>query len=698
MIESTKAIFLSYASQDAEVARRLCDALRAAGLEVWFDQSELRGGDAWDASIRQQIRECALFVPLISANTNARSEGYFRREWNLAVHRMLDMADDQTFLLPVLIDDTVEPLARVPDRFRERQWTRLHAGEALATFVELVSGLLSPDARTSPTPLRPQAGIAPLPDTLRSGAGPATAPASGQPSASWRSRPALLVITAAVVLAAVYVVADKLALPNRVAEVETTPPVPAGKATQPAVSDKSIAVLPFVNLSGDDNDSYLGDGISGEILSALSKLPGLRVIGRASSFQFRGPDVDAAKVGHELNVSSLLSGTVQRAGEDLRITVELIETATGVQLWSQHYDRKFKNLFALEDDISGAVSKALAVRLGATAGQPLVNVATTNPHAHDLYLRAKELSFRSDEASLDQAVALFNQAIAEDPNYAAAWAGLAGVYAFLADAYRAPIELLPAMKGAAEKAVALDPNLAEAHAYLGYILLCYQRDFPAARHEATRAVEINPGSADARFFLGLYWLLAKDPASARAEFQIAGKLDPLNPWPSFSEMWTATAEGDYAVALKAATRVLELDPGFSYFTDPLAYVYGSFGRWQDCIDRSAARPTGAGGKPDYKIAVCHAHSGDTERARKILAQLESASLNRYTDHVNIAEIYVALGDKTGAFAALDQAYRDRSAPLLNLWFLPELKPLHEDSRYRALTDRVYASLNQGAKP
>ena len=138
-----KAVFLSYASQDADAARRICDALRTAGLEVWFDQSELRGGDAWDAAIRKQVRECALFVPLISANTDARSEGYFRREWNLAVHRMMDMADDRAFLLPVVIDDTREASARVPDRFRERQWTRLPGGEAAADFAERVIRLLS---------------------------------------------------------------------------------------------------------------------------------------------------------------------------------------------------------------------------------------------------------------------------------------------------------------------------------------------------------------------------------------------------------------------------------------------------------------------------------------------------------------------------------------------------------------------------
>ncbi len=151
MIKPAKAIFLSYASQDAEAAQRICDSLRAAGHEVWFDKGDLRGGDAWDAAIRKQVKECALFVPLISANTEARSEGYFRREWNLAVNRMLDMAEDQSFLLPVVIDDTLETTARVPERFRERQWTRLAGGMAPTEFAKHVMRLLECGTADEPT-------------------------------------------------------------------------------------------------------------------------------------------------------------------------------------------------------------------------------------------------------------------------------------------------------------------------------------------------------------------------------------------------------------------------------------------------------------------------------------------------------------------------------------------------------------------
>ncbi len=464
--------------------------------------------------------------------------------------------------------------------------------------------------------------------------------------------------------------------------------------------EKSLAVLPFLNMSGDSTDSYLGDGISGEILSALSKLPGLKVIGRASSFQFRDHDVDAVKVGRMLNVHSLLTGTVQRAGDKLRISVELIDASSGVQLWSQHFDRGFGNLFALEDDISSAVTTALAIRLGMAAGQPLVQMATDNPQAHDLYLRARELSYRSDEPSLNRAVALFDQAIAEDPNYAAAWAGLTYTYLFLADAYRAPIELLPVMKGAAEKTVAFDPKLAEGHAYLSYILMGYQRDFPAGEREMEKAVALNPGSADVQFFLGIDRILTRDASSSQSAFKVAEKIDPLNPFIPFVEIWAATALGDSETALRKARRTLDIDPAFSYFTDPLVYAYGSFGRWQDCVARSAAARAGAGAErePDYKAAVCYAHLGDTEHARRILLQLEAAAQKHYVDKVNIAEIHVALGEKDAAFRALEQAYHDRSQPLLVVWFVPEFRSLADDPRYRALMEKTYAGLKPGTPP
>jgi len=682
-----RAVFLSYTSEDSEAAGRICESLRAAGIEAWFDQSELRGGDAWDAAIRQQIKDCTLFVPVISGNSRARAEGYFRLEWKLAVDRSHLMAADRAFLVPVVIDGTTDSEARVPDKFREVQWTRLPSGETTPAFVERVRHLLSADGPGSPVRGQPPASA------------PGIDPAYKQPSANWRAsslwRPVLVI--AAVAVAVGYFAVNELVLSHR--EVVGAKPVIAANPNDPrTLPDKSVAVLPFVNLSADSNDTYLGDGISGEILSALSKLPNLKVIGRASSFQFRDHDVDAVKVGRLLNVRSLLTGTVQRSGDKLRISVELIDTSNGVQSWSEHYDRAFGNLFALEDDISSAVRTALAVKLSTAESRSLVHVGTDNPHAHDLYLRAKELSYRSDESSLNQAVTLFNQAIAEDPNYAAAWAGLAYTYLFLADAYRAPVELLPVMKAAAEKGVALDPELAEAHAYMSFILITYQRDFALAERELEKAVALNPRSADVQFFVGIESIMKKQAAPAQSAFQMAEKIDPLNPFVPFVEIWAAVALGDSATALKKAKQTLEIDPAFSYFTDPLVYAYGSFDRWQDCVARSKVEQAGTEGDLNYKVAVCYAHLGDKEHARRILRQIEAAAQTRYVDHAIIAEIYAALGEKDGAITALEQAYVDRSQPLMVVWLVPEFKALHDDKRYRALMERMYAGLTPTDAP
>jgi len=262
MSASSRAIFLSYASQDGEAAQRICDALRAAGLEVWFDQNELRGGDAWDASIRKKIKECMLFMPVISTNTESRSEGYFRLEWKLAVDRSHLMADDRAFLLPVVIDDTPETTARVPDRFRDRQWTRLLDGATPAAFVERVHMLLAGGA------------------------------AAGLPGGASGVAPAA-----------------------------------ANAATAPACEPSSIAVLPFLNRSHDEEDEYFSDGLADELLNVLAKIRGLRVAARSSAFMFKGKGATVAEVGRALNVATVLEGTVRKAGNRIRITVQLVKVA-----------------------------------------------------------------------------------------------------------------------------------------------------------------------------------------------------------------------------------------------------------------------------------------------------------------------------------------------------------------------------------
>jgi serine/threonine-protein kinase len=471
-----------------------------------------------------------------------------------------------------------------------------------------------------------------------------------------------------------------------------------GETASATLNQDSIAVLPLSVIGGAADENYLGQGISEELLNALSRIPGLEVIGRTSSFRFRGNDLDAQVIGRELGARNLLSGTVQRSGDELRINVELDDATTGKELWSQQYDEKMESLFALEDTISNAVVSALQVKLGGIDSGKLVFKGTASPQAHDLYLQGSRLSWHTDEASLDEALVLFNQAIAIDPNYAAAWAGMARAYIYLADVYRAPLSILPAMRGAAEKAVALNPDLAEGHLQLGYIAMSYELDFAKAKKELELALKLRPSLAEARALMGFYLLrVGEDPAAARKDLQRAEKLDPLNPWYPRWEAYAAIAQGKEADAMKLAQRVNQIDPGFAYNGDAVAMVEAAFGHWQACVDRYTQQHAKLS-TSSPQLAICQAHTGATAQARATLQTLLADAQHHYVDRTYIAAIDAALGDKDAAMAQLEQAYRDRSAHMNSLWLNPWYRPLHGDPRFEALTARIAAGGQPPAAP
>jgi TIR domain len=265
MSESNKAVFLSYTSQDSDAARRICESLREAAIEVWLDQSDLRGGDAWDAAIRKQIKTCALFMPVISANASARAEGYFRLEWKLAVDRSHLIAAERAFILPVVIDETRDDEALVPDKFREVQWTSCPAGEAPAKFVERVAHLLSPGDHKVPTANVQATGTIP--------------PAPARPRT-----PRRLVLIGAITVVALLVVGA----------------VVAYKTAFHSAAIGMVAVLPFENATGDPANEYLSNGISESLINKLSGLSGLHVISRTSAFALKGKKLDPTEIGKKL--------------------------------------------------------------------------------------------------------------------------------------------------------------------------------------------------------------------------------------------------------------------------------------------------------------------------------------------------------------------------------------------------------------
>jgi len=345
-----KAVFLSYASQDADAARKICDALRAAGVEVWFDQSELRGGDAWDAKIRKQIKECALFVPVISANTQARAEGYFRLEWKLAADRSHLIAHDHPFLVPVVIDETANASARVPAEFHGVQWTRLLQGATTAAFCARVADLLGGEEST------------PLAAPSRRAVTPRLT-AKTAPRARW------LVPTA---IGVIVVVGLGVWRPWRnsnalnPAHVPAAPAPSQAAAVAPALGPKSIAVLPFGNLSPDKDNEYFTDGIHEDVLGQLLNIRELHVISRTSVMSYRGTAKRVGEIARELGVAFILEGTVRRANSVVRVSAQLIDARTDTPVWSMPpIDRELTTaaIFKIQLEIAQSIAGALRTKL-----------------------------------------------------------------------------------------------------------------------------------------------------------------------------------------------------------------------------------------------------------------------------------------------------------------------------------------------
>jgi serine/threonine-protein kinase len=469
------------------------------------------------------------------------------------------------------------------------------------------------------------------------------------------------------------------------------PADPAAKpiTSQGITSEKSIAVLPFEDLSEDGTNRYFVSGIQNEILTKLARLGQLKVISTRSTEKYQSHPEDLRVVGRQLGVATVLEGSVQKAGEEVLINVHLINARTGDHLWAQSYKRPLKNLFDVEAEVAEKVAEALQVKLVSAEARQLLVAATTRSRARDFYLRAHAFTAHSDEQSLDQAIVLLHKAVAEDPEYAVAWAELSGTYIGIADVYRAPVEVLSPARHAALMAVASDDNVSGGHTCLGAIRLLYDWNFPLAKRELERAVQRGPNSADAHRWYGFYLArVERDFIAARVQLEQCRSLDPLYPWPLWFLSNIAIAQGDYDWALRFAERILEIDPQFFYDEDPIAHACAAMGRWQDALKRYESLPSSVLVRPNFELAICYAHVSETARARSILADLEALARHCYIDQTHIAAIYAALGDKDKAFAALERAFDDRSARIGALRFYPWLSPLFDDPRFVELEYKI----------
>jgi TolB-like protein len=601
----SKAVFLSYASEDSEAAQRIANALAASGVEVWFDKSELRGGDAWDQRIRKQIGACALFVAVISAKTQARTEGYFRLEWRLAEQRSHLMARSRPFLVPICIDDVENAEAEVPEAFLAVQWTRLPAGETPPSFVDHVARLLTAD--TSATSSRPSS--------------PARAPT----------------------------------------------PAP----------DKSIAVLPFANVSADRDNEYFSDGLAEEILNLLSKVPDLFVPGRSSSFYFKGKTARATDVARELNVAHVLEGSVRRAGDRLRVSVQLVRADNGYQQWSQTYDRQLHDVFAIQDEIANAVVGALQITL---SGGPLHRDAggTVNLEAYQTYLRGVSAFHQISAPSYLEAIEHFERATNLDPAFGLAWAMLSGVTSSRAIYGIVPAsEAVERSRGFTLRALELSPLNVIAHTGLAMIHLYFDRDWAAAEARTRRALELNPRFADALMASALHSAAHGRWDEAQARIQEALRGDPYKTVVQRLSALFYYKAGRYADAKLACRKVLEVAPNARWTHLTIAKCLLAEGDLEGALRAVEHEPD-----PAMRLAmssgVLHA-LGRTSESDALLDELIAGYAHLHA--LSIAMTYAQRRDPDQAFGWLDRAIEQREAAMIHTVDDPLLASLVGDPRY-----------------
>ncbi len=674
MTAPSRAVFLSYASQDAEAAEKICETLRAAGIEVWFDQSALRGGDVWDQTIRKQIKSCVLFIPVISRHTHERDEGYFRLEWKLAVDRSHLMTTNKAFLLPVAIDDTREDDENVPERFKEIHWTRLPGGETSPAFVERVRRLVSPEPSHGPT-------------TTVSPAGPVS-PATLAIGATFsRPKRALLAIFAVAVLGgAAYFAVDKFS--KHRAAPPTPPAAPAsGASTAFSPPPRSIAVLPFVNMSGDKEQEYFSDGLTEEILNSLARINELQVSARASSFYFKGKDADLDTIAHKLNVASVLEGSVRRAGTTVRITAQLNNAITGFHLWSQTYDRDLSNVLRLQTEIANAVANALRINLLGDVASKIEIGGTRNPAALDAYLRGmKAYGLAHSGSDYQAAIDAYTEAIRLDPNYAVAFAERAdAIYNYVAVVagpdYR---QQLKRMEADARRALALAPDLAQGHRMLARSLSDYSLDFARANEEYERALALAPGSALVLRQYGMYSVYMGRTAEGLSAARRAIVLDPLNR-DNYTALATALYFGrHYEEAISVVRQDLALDPdhleaygirGLSY------YALGDLENARESCETKANKTEIAWVTRPCLAAVyakLKRRSDADEQLAKYRTTQGDAAAYQY------AQIYAQWGNIPQALDWLEAGERLHDGGLVLLKVDPFLDPLRKEPRFQAI--------------
>jgi serine/threonine-protein kinase len=454
---------------------------------------------------------------------------------------------------------------------------------------------------------------------------------------------------------------------------------------------KSIAVMPFVNEGGNADLEYLSDGMTDTLISSLSQVPNLNVKARSSVFRYKGKETSPQTIGKDLNVQAILNGRVAERGDQLTLTLELVDTQTENVIWSDQYTRKQGDLVSLQSDIARDVSTKLKTKLTGVEEQKITKTSTANTEAYQLYLKGLFYWNKRTPESLKSSLDYYNQAIEKDPNYAPAYAGMALAYVLLPQ-YSAgsPIESTTKAKAAASKALALDDSLAEAHTALAYVLFAYDLNMAESDREFRRAIELNPNYPTAhQWFAGGTLAATARFDEAIAEATRAEEIDPFS-------LIVISERGNvylyarrYDEAIRQSRKAIDLDPNWYLAHLGLCQAYTSKGLQQEAIaECQKALTLNSDPTPLAYLAYAYASLGKRDEAMKALAKMNDVAKQRYVSAYSFAIAYVGLGDKDQAFHWLERSNADRAYEILYLKVDPLLDNLRSDRRFAELVKRV----------
>ena len=465
-------------------------------------------------------------------------------------------------------------------------------------------------------------------------------------------------------------------------------------ASASELSAKSIAVLPFDNLSRDPDNAYFAEGVQDEILTRLAKVADLKVISRTSTQRFKSTPGNLPEIAKQLGVVHILEGSVQKANDQVRVNVQLINALTDAHLWAEIYDRKLTDIFVVESDIAKTIADTLQARLTGSEKTAISKEPTANTEAYELYLKGRSFWEKRSGDNIPKAIAFYEQAIARDPNYALAYAGLSSAYIILP--FWAGVDRLDAYskaKDAALKALRLDPNLAEAHLALGKVLFFSEIDLPGALREYQRAIELQPNDATAHHWLGNDTLAALGRfEEAIAQGKRAVELDPLSPVINTDFGTIFYYAHRYEESAMQLRKTLEIDPTFFYAHFNLGIALQAAGDLSGTIaEYEKAKQLSDNPYVSMLCAQAKAYAGDKDAARRMLSELDKISQHREVVGYLRALLYLSLNNKEEALHWLEQGFAERDGSNIS-WIKvdPLLDPLHGDPRFEALVQKVVA--------